>query len=227
MKRLHFIEIDSTNEYAKGLRANGEDVLVTADIQKAGRGTKGRSFSSLEGGVYVTKLKFYDDFPARKAFTIMTEAAVAVCETLEFYGLQPVIKWVNDVYVNDKKICGILIENVFRGDKIASSVVGIGLNVHNDLPQELSNIATTMEQATGTRFSVEEVREKLIECLSRRKDVQEYIRRVGYMGRRVTLISGDERIHATLLSVDEEGGLWVEIGGQRRRFTAAEISLLL
>ena len=102
-----FDEIDSTNEYAKTKRQEGKDLIVTAKRQIGGRGTKGRSFSSEEGGVYLTKLSFYDNFPAKEAFKIMAQAAVAVCETLQYYGLQPKIKWVNDVYVNDKKICGI------------------------------------------------------------------------------------------------------------------------
>jgi len=57
--------------------------------------------------------------------------------------------------------------------------------------------------------------------------VDEYLARIGYMGRQVTVVFGEERLPATLLSVDNEGGLWVEIDGEKRRFTAAEISLQL
>ncbi len=227
IKRIHFNEIGSTNEYAKGLRAQGLDVVITADRQTGGRGTKGRSFSSNEGGVYVTKLNFYHDFPAREAFKIMAGAAVAVCETLEFYGLRPVIKWVNDIYVNDKKICGILIENVFSGNRVCSSLVGIGLNVRNVLPKELGHIATTMAQVMENPPSVEEVRERLIENLAEQKGMDEYLKRVGYLGRNATVIFGDKSVPATLLSVDEEGGLWAEIEGEKRRFAAAEVSLRL
>ena len=58
--------------------------------------------------------------------------------------LKPKIKWANDVFVANKKICGILIENIFSGNKISSSLIGVGLNVNNDLPEELNEIATTM-----------------------------------------------------------------------------------
>ncbi len=227
VKRIHFQEIGSTNEYAKELRTLGQDAVVTADRQMGGKGTKGRSFSSNEGGVYVTKLSFYHDFPAKEAFKIMAGAAVAVCETLEFYGLSPVIKWVNDIYVNDKKICGILIENVFSGNTVASSIVGIGVNVCNALPKELENIAITMAQALKNPPSVAEVRERLIENLSKPKGVDEYLRRIGYMGRQATVVFGEESMPATLLSVDSEGGLWAEIDGEKRRFAAAEVSLKL
>ncbi len=227
IKRIHFDEIGSTNEYAKELRDLGQDAVVTADRQTGGRGTKGRSFSSNVGGVYVTKLTFYRDFPAREAFKIMAGAAVAVCETLEFYGLCPVIKWVNDIYVNDKKICGILIENVFSGNRIVSSIVGIGLNVCNILPNDLERIATTMSQALNKDVCVVEVRERLIANLAVQKGVDEYLKRIGYMNRQATVICGESSMPASLLSVDEEGGLWAEIDGEKRRFAAAQVSLRL
>ena len=225
IERIHFDEIGSTNDYAKSLRAQGADVVVTADRQMGGRGTKGRAFSSETGGVYVTKLTFYDGLLAKNAFQIMASAAVAVCETLEFYGLRPVIKWVNDIYVEDKKICGILIENVFSGDKVSSSIVGIGLNVCNELPTEIESIATTMARILPSLPTVQDVRERLIANLSASKGVEDYLQRIGYMGRRATAIVGEEHIPVTLLSVDETGGLWVEMDGEKRRFAAAEISL--
>ena len=103
IKREHFECISSTNDYAKSKRGEGGDLIVTASRQTGGRGTKGRSFSSDVGGTYLTKLTFYEGFPASRAFEIMAGAAVAVCKTLEAYGLAPVIKWANDVFVKDKK----------------------------------------------------------------------------------------------------------------------------
>ena len=135
------------------------------------------------------------------------------------------IKWVNDIYVEDKKICGILIENVFSGDKVSSSIVGIGLNVCNVLPTGLKSIATTMARILPSPPTVQDVRERLIANLSASKGVEDYLQRIGYMGRRATAIVGEEYIPVTLLSVDETGGLWVEMDGEKRRFAAAEISL--
>ena len=177
--------------------------------------------------MYVSELRFYENFLAKDAFKIMARAAVAVCETLKAYGLQPVIKWVNDIYVNDKKICGILIENVFSGARVASSVVGIGLNVHNALPEELVGIATTMQAETGRGFSVDEVRKRLLAELEKPREMEEYLAYIGYMGREATLIIGDEHVPATLLFVDNEGGLHVRIGREEKRFAAAEVSLKL
>lgn len=128
-QRAHFESLFSTQEYAREKRAEGQDLIVTAEVQTGGKGTKGRSFESKKGGVYVSKLSFYEKFPAREAFQIMAGAASAVCETLRKLGLDPVIKWPNDIFVNGKKICGILIENVFSGAEISSSIVGIGYAV--------------------------------------------------------------------------------------------------
>ncbi len=224
-KRIHLEEVGSTNDYAKARRGEGEPLIVTADRQSGGRGTKGRSFSSGEGGVYLSRLTF-PNIPTKRAFTIMSGAAVAACKTLASYGLSPCIKWPNDIHVNGKKICGILIENTLSGAQVSSSVVGIGLNVKNELPPELLPIATTM-QREGRDPSVEEVRARLIAELCRPSSMEEYRAYLGYIGREVFLLFGDERIPATLLSVTDEGNLAVEIAGSYREIASAEVSLRL
>lgn len=227
VKHIRFDSIASTQDYAKEKRLDGENLVVSAVYQTGGKGTKGRSFSSQTGGVYLSKLTFYEDLSTKHAFKIMIGAAVAVCETLRFYGLQPSIKWPNDIFVQDKKICGILIENVFSGDRVRSSVVGIGLNVCNPLPNELAEIATTMALVMGNTPTVDEVTARLIAELDKDRSIEDYRAHLGYMGREVTLLFGDERVHGRLLFVDDEGGLQVDIDGKIRRFTAAEVSIRL
>ena len=154
----YFTEIDSTNEYAKTKRAARQNRIAVAESQSGGKGTKGRSFSSGKGGVYLSMLTFYKEFPAKNAFQIMASTAVAVAKTLEAFGLKPVIKWANDIFVDGKKICGILIENTFSGAYVDNAVIGVGLNVSNELPAELNDIAITMEQALKKRVDVNTVR---------------------------------------------------------------------
>ena len=211
VKRLHFDCLPSTQTYAKQRRVDGENLVVTATSQT--------------GGVYLSKLTFYEDLSVKNAFQIMIGAAVAVCETLRFYGLKPLIKWPNDIWINDKKICGILIENTLSGDKVRSSVVGIGLNVSNELPTDLKELATTMALSMDNPPTVEEVTKRLIAELEKERSIAEYRNYIGYMGREATLILGDERIPGRLISVDEQGGLWVEVDGTERRLTAAEVSV--
>lgn len=225
--RVRFEEIASTNDYAKEKRGEGKPLIITAQKQSKGRGTKGRSFVSNEGGVYLSVLRFYENFPAKEGFKIMANAAASVCETLRGFGLAPVIKWANDVFVNDKKICGILIENTFSGAFVQSSVVGVGLNVNGFFEGELKEIATSMQEVAGKTFSVEKVTERLIEALLKEREMQDYLSYIGYMGSEVKLILGDEQVRGRLLFVDEEGGLLAEIGGEKRRLTSAEVSIRL
>lgn len=224
----YFDVLPSTSAYIKEKRGEKKNYIVTAERQTQGMGTKGRSFSSMPGGVYLSMLTFYENFPAKEAFKIMANCAVSVCETLSFYGLKPKIKWPNDVYVQDKKISGILIENVFSGGNISSSVVGVGLNVYNPLSSELSAIAVNMAQALNRELSpsfLQEVRERLIKTLVEEKEdiIGIYRSYLGYMGEEVALIFNDECVHATLLSVDDEGRLLVKTAEGERLFSAAEV----
>ena len=225
-KTEYFDEICSTNEYLKSKRQERQNYIAVARRQSGGRGTKGRSFSSNEGGVYLSVLTFYDDFLAKNAFQIMASTAVAVAKTLEAFGLSPVIKWANDIFVNGKKICGILIENTFSGAYVDNAVVGVGLNVYNQLPSELTDIATTMEKELGKRLDLEKVTSTLLAELKKPHAMDEYLKRVGYLGKKVTLVRGEEKSVVKLLSVDDAGGLNVQTErGEILRFVAGEISL--
>ncbi len=218
-------EVDSTNDLAKEKRAEGRPLFITANRQTGGRGTKGRSFSSTEGGVYLSLLRFPENFPAKNAFELTCGAAVAACETLAYYGLQPKIKWPNDIFVNGRKICGILIENAFLGQNIASSIVGVGLNVNNPLPDELKEIATSMRAEIGERLSVDEVRARLAENLLIPCDMEKYRRYLGFLGERVRLLIGETSLPAILLGVEADGKLRVKTEEGERLLSSAEVSL--
>ena len=221
--------LPSTQEYARGKQAEGKNLIVSAKCQTGGMGTKGRSFSSEIGGVYLSKLSFYDEgeFPASEAFLVMANTASAVCEVLQSYGFNPVIKWANDIHIDGKKVCGILTENRFLGRFLRSSIVGIGLNLNNPLPQELEGIATTALLSSGKAISVDEAEARLIEALSKKRGMEEYLRFVGYMGSEADLIIGDKRVSGRLLSVDERGNLIAEVDGEVKRLASAEVSVRL
>ena len=217
--------LPSTNDFIKAQADCTQDTIVLAKRQSGGKGTKGRSFSSEEGGVYLTALRFYESLPISQAFTVMTCAAAAVCKTLENLGLQPQIKWPNDVYVNGKKICGILIENTLSGGFVRKAIVGIGLNIYNDLPKELQAIATTVFTETGVRYDVDETAEKLVHYLYQDGVEKSYYSYLGWIGETVCITQGEQSFFARLNGVDEQGNLLAEIDGTIRRFAAAEISV--
>lgn len=226
MKIIDLDCVTSTNDYCKACAADG-DLAVFAARQSGGRGTKGRSFLSEEGGIYLSLLRRYENFPASRAFEIMINSSVAVCRTLEDFGLTPRIKWANDVLVGDKKICGTLIENTLSGAKITRSIVGMGLNVNNPIDPEIESIATSMSLERGAKLDIEEVKARLLLHLGERCSVGEYKSYIDWLGREVALIIGEKTVRATALDVAENGALIVLSGGKKIELTAGEVSLRL
>ena len=226
MKIIELEEVDSTNNFCKRYKGV-EDITVTAARQSGGRGTKGRSFSSEEGGLYVSVMRFYKNFPAENAFKIMLSACVAVCKTLENFGVSPVIRWANDVLVNGKKICGTLIENTFSGAYITRSIVGIGINVNNTIPAELEKIATTLSAELNREIKVFAVKEAILRNLEKDYSVIDYKKYINWLGKEVTLKLGEESITAIALDIAEDGRLIVDINGEIKKISSAEVSLRL
>ncbi len=135
-------EIASTNATVKewGLAGKKEGAVLLARRQTAGRGRLGRSFFSPETGIYFSLLLRPDCSPA-DTLRLTTAAAVAVAQSI---GENARIKWVNDVFLHGKKVCGILTESALMGDKPDFAVLGIGLNLTapaGGFPQELQEVA--------------------------------------------------------------------------------------
>ena len=141
--RIEFYDsIDSTNaELMRRAKAGGVSVgdAVGAYSQSAGRGRRGNSFSSERGGVYFSFVA--ENSPGALA---TVRAGVAVARTLEAYGFSPEIKWVNDVLIGGKKVCGILAE-ALAGTSLC--IIGIGINLcASALPEELRGIAAALDE---------------------------------------------------------------------------------
>jgi BirA family biotin operon repressor/biotin-[acetyl-CoA-carboxylase] ligase len=226
MKIIELDCVDSTNEYCK--RAAGEgDMIVTALSQTAGKGTKGRSFVSDIGGLYITIMRTLTNFDGQKTFRIMTDSCVAVCRTVQNFGLKPIIRWANDVLVGGKKICGTLIENTFLSNGACRSIVGMGLNVNNVLPAELSGIATTLSEQTKKIIDLEKVKKLLISNLQKSYHLDEYKSYINWFGEEVTLNIQGKTVKAVAKDVEEDGRLVCVIDGQLQKISSAEVSLRL
>lgn len=224
MKIIELDEVESTNEYCKRLEID-DDVIVIAKRQTAGRGTKGRTFVSEIGGVYLSAMRFYKEFSPCSAFKIMVNSCVAVCKTVEAFSVRPNIRWANDVLVGGKKISGILIENSFKSDCM-HSVVGIGLNINNPIPHELKDIATNLSLCAQRIITAEEAALKLIENLGKEYTVSDYKSYINFFGEKITLITADGQRIVTALDVTDEGLLKVaEASGKVSLISAAEVSL--
>ncbi|MDE6667040.1 MAG: biotin--[acetyl-CoA-carboxylase] ligase [Clostridia bacterium] len=226
MKIIELDEIGSTNEYCKA-NDNGEDLCVFAKRQTMGKGTKGRSFISFDGGLYVSVMKHYENFSAENAFRIMVNACVAVCKTLEHFGISPIIRWANDVLVDGKKICGTLIENTFSNGKIVRSIVGIGINVNNRISSEIKQIATSMKEVLDKNLNLQDVKKEFLEKINRTFSIEDYKRYVNWFGQLVTIKTEEEERVVKAVDIAENGRLLVDLGGNMLEISAAEVSLRL
>lgn len=167
-KVIHLESVDSTNNYLRKLAAEGcpHGQFVVAQHQTAGRGRMGRSFVSQEGtGIYLSWLLRPDCSPT-DILPITCMSAVAVCDAIyKCYEIKPQIKWVNDLVLNQRKICGILTEMLLTGNKISHVIVGIGINVNNlqeEFPSELRDIATSLFMETGKQLDISILTDELI-----------------------------------------------------------------
>jgi BirA family biotin operon repressor/biotin-[acetyl-CoA-carboxylase] ligase len=199
---------------------------VIANNQTDGRGRNGKPFLSNEGGLYMSVLL---DGDAAFSEYITPLAGAAAAKALEEFGLDPKIKWVNDVFVGGKKICGILAEKFCRGEKNYIAL-GIGLNVNNKDFGELSDVATSIFLQTNSRYRPSELAGKILDnlnlfILSDKKTAMDYFcGKSLVLGGKIVLNDSGERVAA--VGIDENGGLIVEDEkGNRRVITTGSITL--
>ncbi|HOO43284.1 MAG TPA: biotin--[acetyl-CoA-carboxylase] ligase, partial [Bacteroidales bacterium] len=153
---IRFEEIDSTNTEAhKNLSVAKEGTVWTASYQTHGRGQYTRKWESTKGlNLLATVLLRPEFLPANKQFLISKCTALAICDFLRTLGLDPVIKWPNDIYIGPNKICGILIEHQLSGNKLIASIIGFGINVNQTIFPGVPN-PTSIALETGKKYDVE------------------------------------------------------------------------
>lgn len=148
-----FDEIDSTNNEAKRMAENGAmaGTLVISDSQTAGKGRRGRNWSSPRGSsIYMTLMMRPDINPVKAPMLTLVAAMAARMAVYDASGIQSMIKWPNDLVCNGKKICGILTEMSAEPDFINYVVIGIGINVNIEgFPDEIKDMATSLKIESG------------------------------------------------------------------------------
>ena len=229
----------STNNTARENAACGaSEGVVFALTQTGGKGRKGRSFFSPQGsGIYMSLLLRPHHFSAEKAASLTTMAAVAVCEAIESVcGKTAKIKWVNDVFVDGKKACGILTEAAMgiETGTLDYAIVGIGINVtppREGFPDELKSIAGAIllsPQSDGkNRLATEVINRFMYYYLSKNQGyVSSYRSKSFILGRQITVIGFDSERTATALDIDGECRLIVRYdSGETAALSSGEISI--
>ena len=229
-------EIDSTNNEAKRLIAGGLAVnaLIAAEAQTAGRGRFGRQFYSPEqSGIYMTVV-VNPQFNINDAVLITSAASVAVVRAIEkLTDKKPQIKWVNDVYLDDKKICGILTEATtsFETGTVQSIIIGIGINISTaDFPIELRDVATALHPDGITRNKlIAAVADNLLELtenLTDRSFLDDYRSHSLVIGKQIDYYKNSEKFNAYVVAIDETGGLVIRnADGSEETLRSGEISV--
>ncbi len=218
-----FPELDSTNNYLKKLGSQGEkeNTLVIAKSQTGGRGRMGRFFYSPNGtGIYFSLL-LHPEISAEKSLFLTVMAAVSVAETIMKYNKNDVkIKWVNDIYIDGKKVCGILTEGAINSNKkLDYAVVGIGINViapEKGFPSDIKDIATAIFPGK----TEENVKEKIVADVVNRffnmyngldNDFVKRYKEYSYLtGKDINIISGDTTRPASVLGITDDCHLLVK-----------------
>ncbi|MDE7346586.1 MAG: biotin--[acetyl-CoA-carboxylase] ligase [Muribaculaceae bacterium] len=173
MRILHLNEVDSTNAYVmRNVSELAAPVMVTAFRQTAGQGQRGNSWEA-EPGKNLTFSIFYrpEELPPMAQFSMSEAVALAVVDFLAAHGIEANVKWPNDIYVGDRKICGILIRHSVMGNRVSYSVIGVGIDVNqveflSDAPNPVS-----MKQITGGTYDLSILEKEVAEIMERRLEV--------------------------------------------------------
>lgn len=231
-KIIRIKETVSTNSLAKELALKGENegTVIFAERQTGGRGRLGRSFFSPDGkGIYMSVI-----LKPENPLLITSFASVAVLRAIKkICDADVKIKWVNDLYLNGKKICGILTEGVYQGEDLKYAVLGIGINVKQaEFPDEIADIATSIENETGIEISVKELENQLVNELDNLyktytdgKFLEESRNASNVIGKEIKVINGNDNFFAKAVGIDEKGGLVIEIARERSVLYSGEISI--
>lgn len=238
--------VTSTNTVLKEMAHQGakEYTVLVAEEQSAGKGRFGRRFESPKGtGIYLSVL-LRPQMKAEDALFITTSAAVAVARAIENLSQKPdsvKIKWVNDLFIDNKKVCGILTEAAldFESGGLEYAVLGIGINISpsKEISEKLKNIAGSVFEKdipnSRNRLTAEVLKELSKQLDSSHSSVNqecidEYRSRSLLNNKMVTVISGAVSYPAKVIEIDDRARLVVELeDGERKTLSSGEVSLSL
>jgi BirA family biotin operon repressor/biotin-[acetyl-CoA-carboxylase] ligase len=243
---VYYGETDSTQRAARDLASGGaaHGTLVIADGQTAGRGRGGKPFHSPpSSGLYMSLLLHADKLPLSNPTILTACAAVAVCEEIErLCQISPSIKWVNDVLVHGKKVCGILVEAVADRGTIRYFTVGIGVNLYTapgGFPHEIKDKAGSLygEGDFAQTVKSTSLRDELAKGITQilltynlndpAALFAQYRARLCMLNREIMVTGKGEPYRAFALDIDEEGRLMVLKGDcSQERLTSGEVTIL-
>ena len=170
LEYIYFEHIDSTNKYARE-HGDIENAVITAGDQYSGVGKNGSEWVSDPDGSLITTLVITADIEFERASILPLFVGAAIHEVLKDYGINSCIKWPNDIYIDGKKLLGILCESVINNGRIKKLIIGIGINVNQTGNEFLPENAISLRSYTGKCFNKRELlNDILISIFSRIND---------------------------------------------------------
>jgi BirA family biotin operon repressor/biotin-[acetyl-CoA-carboxylase] ligase len=240
-KAAFFDSIGSTNDVIAEWASKGTTriSIAAADEQTSGRGRSGRRWFTPPGSAlaFSLLLDLAPSFDKALLGRASGLGALAVSEALERHGLQPLIKWPNDVLLSGKKVAGILPEAHWSGERLQALILGVGVNISSgSVPpaNEVSFPATSVEESSGKKIMPGDLLRAMLESLAAWKErmsepefMDAWQAKLAYLGKQVQLENADgPAVQAIVEGLAEDGGLKMRMaGGELRTFQAGEIQL--
>jgi len=233
-------EVDSTNEHAKRMMSKSkppDGTVIIARYQTRGRGQIGKSWESARGENLTFTIILYPEFlVAKRTFSLSEAVCLGLKDFATSLNISVSIKWPNDIYHHDKKLAGLLVENIWMGDKLNYSVVGIGLNVNQtEFSPELPN-PTSLRLITGNKFESALLLHSILGYietwyLQLKSGQYEEIRfqfenSLYGLGKKRLFRAANENFEGAICGVNDEGLLLIQIDGSKRMFRNNEVVYL-
>lgn len=238
---IELSDIDSTNNYAMRLIDEGmaeHGMVVRADFQTNGKGQLGNVWMAEESkNLLCSVIVDTKGFAVEKQFFLNMATCLSVAELLMTnYNLPNVsIKWPNDIYADNKKIAGILIENSIRGNQWQNAIIGIGLNVNQEQFPDL-NRATSILKTTNKKQKITVVLKSLLKILNKyyqklnvaEKEIQQHFNQNLFMfEKEITFSKKNETYRGIVRGVNTQGEIEIEVEHKLKKFKHKEIELIL
>ena len=215
----HYKEVISTNDTARELARQGaaEGTVVSADFQTKGRGRQGRTWSCPAREGILLSVILRPDMLLDQSSLITLLSSLAVVRAVEnIYSIKPSIKWPNDIYINNEKLCGILTESGSQGDRMDYVIIGLGFNVNSDI-KDLPVGSISIKEIIGKISLREEIQNEILTQLDyyynifiqrqTEQIIKEYRQNCLLLGRQVRAVFKGKNIQGRALDINEQGAL--------------------
>jgi BirA family transcriptional regulator, biotin operon repressor / biotin---[acetyl-CoA-carboxylase] ligase len=239
-KLFVFDSLDSTNACAKTLAGTGaeEGTVVISEYQTAGRGRLGRSWESESGSNLLFSFIVRPSFDKSKVGLLPFFAATGIALAVETAtGVPCECKWPNDVLMNGKKCCGILIESAFQNEMVDYVIMGVGLNVNQtSYGEDLDIKATSLKKECNKDFDRRDVFQQIMASLEFLypdvkagdfgKVLKEWKVRATMIGKEITLTQASEEIHGRVVALADDGGLLLSTPDGEHTYYAGDVTVI-